>query len=133
MDGGVKEDTINLAGYLDPDMRQSMVMLMEGELDMVIDMIETIISSGPGYMKLLEEGVNQANRLDIAEAVFALKSNYCQVGAILFSNLCEAMATASQQMYPQTIQRIHQQIQEEYELVSKSLHSWKDTLLLEDY
>ncbi|MEO1415197.1 MAG: hypothetical protein AAFW00_07950 [Bacteroidota bacterium] len=129
----MKEDTINLAGYLDPDMRQSMVVLMEGELDMVIDMIETINSSGPRYMELLEEGVNQANRLDIAEAAFALKSNYCQVGAILFSNLCEAMVAASQQMYPQAIHRIHQQLQEEYILVLQSLDAWKDTLLLEDY
>ena len=114
--------------YLDAEMRVQLIDLMDGESEMIIDLIETLTESTPELMEALESSLKDQNADGIREAAHALKSSHAQLGARQFADLCQQMEELGKSGSLQTAEALYRQILKEHEQVKVALESWKNAL-----
>ena len=75
--------------YLDAEALDMIIDLMDGDTEMIIDLVDTLLESAPEDMTRLEEGLEALDAHEVREAAHALKSANAQLGALQFSELCK--------------------------------------------
>lgn len=112
--------------YLDQDSLEIIVDLMEGDAEMIIDLIDTLMDSSPELLDEIREGIHSSDSSRIREASHALKSSNAQLGALIFSGLCAEMEQMGKTNDLVNAENLYTKIIAEYEKVDLALQSWKD-------
>ncbi|MDX2246399.1 MAG: Hpt domain-containing protein [Bacteroidia bacterium] len=114
--------------YLDDMARASIEELMDGDPELISDLVNTLIASSPDLLKEIEVGIKTGNATQIREAAHALKSSNAQLGALSFSELCAEMEKRGRSGEISDIETLYEKIMEEFERVASALESWKEHL-----
>lgn len=122
------QSSVRFEEYLDEEAREMIVDLMEGDQEMIIDLIDTLNDSNPTLLEQLVLGVSAQDAVQIREAAHALKSSNAQLGALNFSGLCQQMEEVGKRSQLGDASYLLELIKEEYQKVSVALESWKSSL-----
>ena len=114
--------------YLDQDATEAITELMDGDAEMVIDLVETLEETSAELLEELSVGVRTGDLVRVKESAHALKSSNAQLGAINFSALCQEVEHMAKRGDSQDLPSLLTQIQEEHLRVAQALKSWKDIL-----
>lgn len=114
--------------YLDSNARATIEELMDGDAELISDLVDTLIDSSPDLLRELEDGIQSGNARQIREAAHALKSSNAQLGAIGFSQMCAEMELKGKTEDIVDAESLYARIIEEFERVESALVSWKEHL-----
>ncbi|MDX1909574.1 MAG: Hpt domain-containing protein [Bacteroidia bacterium] len=115
--------------YLDESTLTALVEMMDGDGEMLAELISTLVDTTPGLMASLEEGLAERDSTKVRESAHALKSSNAQLGAIEFANLFNKLEHMGRINDLSFANDVFAQIQEEYQRVTAALESWKDKVL----
>ncbi len=124
----LETETLNFE-YLNHEALEMIVDLMDGEAELIIDLIETLRSSNPDLLEQLNLGVQTQDSIQIREAAHALKSSNAQMGAMNFSDLCRQMEERGKRQEMEDVDMLFELIKTEYQKVDIALDSWKAKIL----
>ncbi|MCI4668812.1 MAG: Hpt domain-containing protein [Bacteroidia bacterium] len=114
--------------YLDSTTREDILDLMEGDAEMIIDLIESLMESSPELLSDLREGLEKGDSSMVKNAAHTLKSSNAQLGALDFADLCLEMESIGKSQDLTKAAPIYESLQKEYEKVEQALNSWKTEL-----
>lgn len=114
--------------YLDPEVREQLIDLMDGDVEDIIDLIETLEDTNPMYHEELAASLESNNAEGVRNASHALKSAYAQIGAIQMSNLMRDIEAAGKSGDISTVPSLFQAATEEEIKVREAFASWKAQL-----
>lgn len=114
--------------YLDAETINSIMDLMDGDVEMVLDLVDTLLESNPDLLSEIKLGIDNNDSPQIREAAHALKSSNAQLGALEFAKICLAMETAGKQGDLPQAREILPQLEQEYQRVLAALTSWHKEL-----
>lgn len=114
--------------YLDSSTREDILDLMDGDSEMVIDLIESLMESSPELMAELQEGLASGDSQKVKSAAHTLKSSNAQLGALNFAELCLEMEIIGKSSDLSNAGSVYESIQREYSKVEQALNSWKSDL-----
>lgn len=114
--------------YLDAEKRSEIVELMDGDAEMVIELIDTLLESAPGLMEELAAAVAARHTEGVREAAHALKSSNAQLGAVVFSGMCQQMENHGKNQDADAAAGFLPAMQEEFARVQEALNAWKQSL-----
>lgn len=114
--------------YLDSDTLDVIVDLMDGDAEMIFDLVDTLTETTPELIEELAKGVSASDANQIREYAHSLKSSNAQLGAMTFADLCLQMETMGKTNDLMDADKVLRMIQEEYERVNQALESWKDKI-----
>jgi HPt (histidine-containing phosphotransfer) domain-containing protein len=117
-------ETVGLQ-YLDAEVRDSLVELMDGEPALLIELIDSLAESNRTLLCDLAEAVAQRTPDAIREAAHALKSSNAQMGALQFSVLCQEMENFGHDKLPEKAREALDPLLKEAEKVAQALVSWR--------
>lgn len=123
-----KLNTLDFNKYLNKDTLDLLVDLMDGDSEMIIDLVDTLIDTTPQLLDDLKEGVSHKDAQKIRNSAHALKSSNAQLGAEEFANLCEKMESKGREEDIQDLDALLDKILDEFKLVTHALGSWKESL-----
>ncbi|MEZ4774989.1 MAG: Hpt domain-containing protein [Bacteroidia bacterium] len=115
--------------YLDSTARATIEDLMDGDAEMIADLVDTLILSSPELLKEIENGLQIGNAKQVREAAHALKSSNAQLGALGFSEMCAEMELKGKMEDMANADLLYTKILEEFEKVESALISWKEHLI----
>ncbi|MEL6675187.1 MAG: Hpt domain-containing protein [Bacteroidota bacterium] len=118
------------AAYLDADTREALIDLMDGDAEMIIDLVDTLVECTPELMTELEAGVIQKDADQIRNAAHALKSSNAQLGAMNFAAICGELEELARQSKIERAEAILSTLQQELLRVNQALEAWKQDLML---
>lgn len=122
-------NTVDFNKYLNKDTLDLLFDLMDGDSEMIIDLVDTLIDTTPQLLDDLKEGVSTKDPQKIRNSAHALKSSNAQLGAEDFASLCEKMESKGRTEDTQDLDILLDKILAEFELVLNALGSWKKSLV----
>ena len=114
--------------YLDAGMRTQLVELMDGDAEMIIDLIDTLVESTPELMEALATHLNAGQPDGFREAAHALKGSHLQLGATDFAARCQELENLGRAGDLSGADPLYAQLLLEHEKVVMALESWKENL-----
>lgn len=114
--------------YLDQDSMDTILDLMDGDQEMVTDLIDTHLEVMPGLLQQLQSGIHNGNPQEVKEAAHAMKSSNAQFGALHFAHLCQLAENMAKSGDLTGIAPLSDEIQIEFGKVQAALDSWKNHL-----
>ena len=114
--------------YLDAQVRSEIEEMMDGEAELIIDLIDTLIESTPEQLQAIEDGLANGDAAAVGDAGHALKSAMAQMGALGLSKLCKELESLGRQGTLDGMAAINQQVKSEYQKVVQALEAWKTSL-----
>jgi HPt (histidine-containing phosphotransfer) domain-containing protein len=122
--------TINIVNheYLERQALDSIIDLMDGEPDLIIDLVDTLVETTPELLSELKAGVQSQDATQIREAAHALKSSHAQLGALNFSELCRQMEDRGKRKDLEDTPALLNMVQTEFTKVLQALDSWKQEI-----
>ncbi|MEM6763981.1 MAG: Hpt domain-containing protein [Bacteroidota bacterium] len=128
MEGQFRADTIYYKDYLEAESLETLIDLMDGDDEILLDLVETSLDSNSELLQDLISSVETQNADGVREAAHSLKSSNGQLGATAFSNLCLDMEMMGKNgdlsSAPETLLKL----KEEADRLEKALTSWKKDL-----
>jgi len=116
------------AEYLDYSVREEIVDLMDGDKEMIIDLIESLMESSPALLEELAEGISTGNGEQVKNAAHALKSSNAQLGAKNFAQLCLQMENLGKGNDLSRVGEVYDAMKKEFDKVNMALNAWKKDL-----
>ena len=113
--------------YLNPNTRQEIEEMMDGDAEMIIDLIDTLIDTTPELLTELEQGVQKSDPHGIREAAHSLKSSFAQLGAMKISDMCKEMEMKGKNSDLAGVPQLYQEIKQEYQIAEQALEAWKNS------
>lgn len=114
--------------YLDSDVREQLIDLMDGDVEDIIDLIETLEDTNPMYHDELAESLETNNAEGVRNASHALKSAYAQIGAIQMSNIMKEIEAAGKSGDISMVPSLFKDATAEEIKVREAFASWKAQL-----
>ncbi|MEZ4825707.1 MAG: Hpt domain-containing protein [Bacteroidia bacterium] len=114
--------------YLDASARSVIEELMDGDAEMIIDLVDALILSSPDLLRDMEKGIHEGDGRQVREAAHALKSSNAQLGALALSSLCAEMEKKGREGDITGAEELYTKIMEEFDRVESALGSWKSHL-----
>lgn len=111
--------------YLDSSSLDMIFDLMDGDAEMIVDLVDTLTETTPELLQELENGVKSHDAIQIREAAHALKSSNAQLGALDFSELCRQMEEKGKREELAETDKLLDMIYNEFKKVEQALESWK--------
>lgn len=111
--------------YLDRSSLDMIFDLMDGDPEMIVDLVDTLTETTPELLEELDKGVKSHDPIQIREAAHALKSSNAQLGALNFSELCRQMEEKGKREELDETDRLLDMIYDEFKKVEQALESWK--------
>lgn len=115
--------------YLDSETLDGIFELMDGDSELLVDLVDTLAESTPELMSDLQAGVAENNPDQIRNSAHALKSSNAQLGALNFAKLCQEMESIGKEGQLDDAEKILELIKDEYKRVEAALNSWKGKIL----
>ncbi len=128
MEGHFSTDTIYYKDYLDSESLETLIDLMDGDEEILLDLIETSLESNADLLAALIESVENQDANGVREAAHSLKSSNGQVGATAFADLCLSMEMMGKDGDVSSAPDLLEQVKFEADKVEKALNSWKEEL-----
>lgn len=128
MEGHFSTDTIYYKDYLDSESLETLIDLMDGDEEILLDLIETSLESNADLLAALIESVDKQDANGVREAAHSLKSSNGQVGATAFADLCLSMEMMGKDGDVSSAPDLLEQVKLEADKVEKALNSWKNEL-----
>ena len=119
---------IDHKSYLNNDTLDLLFDLMDGDSEMIVDLVDTLIETTPELLDDLKSGVNTRDSQKIRDSAHALKSSNAQLGAESFAKLCEEMESKGREDNKEGLDQLLDLILLEFEKVQAALGSWKNSL-----
>lgn len=117
-----------LNDYLDEETRIGLLELMEGDNEMMIDLIDTSLETSPDLLENLSQATETGDGTAIKEAAHSLKSSNAQMGALRFATLCQEMENYGKSNEIEKARTHLPVLVNEYKLVSAALRAWRESL-----
>ncbi len=114
--------------YLNPSTVEEVTDMMDGDSEMIIDLIDTLLETTPELMDELAQAVPQGDAHAIREAAHALKSSTAQMGALSFSELSRQMEDFGKNQQVSQSRELWPKLQAEHVLMTQALKDWKSIL-----
>jgi len=114
--------------YLDANVRAEIEEMMDGESDLIIDLIDTLLESTPEQLDAIDAGLASSDPQVVGDAGHALKSAMAQMGALTLSGLCKDLEALGRKNSLEGMAAINQQVKSEYQKVTQALEAWKVSL-----
>ena len=128
MEGHFSTETIYYKDYLDSESLETLIDLMDGDEEILLDLIETSLESNADLLTALIESVESQDANGVREAAHSLKSSNGQVGATAFAELCLAMEMMGKEGDITEAPALLEKVKVEADKVEKALNSWKKEL-----
>lgn len=119
---------VDFKKYLNKDTLDLLYDLMDGDSEMIIDLVDTLIDTTPLLLDELKEGVTLKDAQKIRNSAHALKSSNAQLGAEDFASLCEKMESKGRESDTIDLDVLLDKILKEFDVVLQALDSWKNSL-----
>lgn len=119
---------IDHKSYLNNDTLDLLFDLMDGDSEMIVDLVDTLIETTPELLDDLKSGVSTRDPQKIRDSAHALKSSNAQLGAESFAELCEEMESKGREENIEGLDQLLDLILLEFEKVRAALGSWKNSL-----
>jgi len=119
---------IDHKSYLNNDTLDLLFDLMDGDSEMIVDLVDTLIETTPELLDDLKTGVSSRDSQKIRDSAHALKSSNAQLGAESFARLCEEMESKGREDNTEGLDQLLDTILAEFEKVRAALGSWKNSL-----
>jgi len=114
--------------YLDPAAKADIEAMMDGDPELIIDLIDTMMETTPDLMDQLVEGIEAADDIQVRSAAHALKSSAAQFGAQAFSELCLELEEMGRAQQAHRAKDKLPTLQAAYEGMKAALSQWKTDL-----
>lgn len=114
--------------YLDPDTQAEIEDMMDGDQEMVIDLIDTMTEAAPELLAELQAGIQTGEAKRISDAAHALKSSAAQLGALPFSRLCLQLEQWGKAADVAAARHIQADIEPAFQHMIQALQAWKQAL-----
>jgi HPt (histidine-containing phosphotransfer) domain-containing protein len=114
--------------YLDQERRKMIMELMDGDVELVVDLLDTMVETTPVLLAQLEDAIHSENANQIRESAHAMKSSNAQLGAITMAELCQRAEYMGKSNNLKDATKIFYLIRDEYSRVEKALSSWKESI-----
>lgn len=121
--------TMKTFEYLEEDVREQLIDLMDGDVEDIIDLIETLEETNPMYHDQLSESLISHDANGVRNAAHALKSAYAQIGALEMSHIMRDIEAAGKSGDITTVPGLFKAAQAEELNVRQAFASWKENLL----
>ena len=115
--------------YLDAEVREQLIDLMDGDAEDIIDLIETLEETNPMYHDQLSEALTANDFEGVRNASHALKSAYAQIGALAMSEYMKQIEAAAKDGGISSVAALFEAATEEEKKVRQAFASWKENLL----
>lgn len=115
--------------YLDLEIREQLIDLMDGDVEDIIDLVETLEDTNPMYHEQLAESLARNNAEGVRNASHALKSAYAQIGAIPMSIIMRDIEAAGKSEDISNVPALFEAATAEEIRVRQAFDSWKAHLL----
>lgn len=114
--------------YLDSDVREQLIDLMDGDVEDIIDLIETLEDTNPMYHEELADSLATNNPEGVRNASHALKSAYAQIGAAQMAEIMRKIEAAGKSGDISQVPALFEEATAEEIKVRKAFDSWKNQL-----
>lgn len=114
--------------YLDQESMDTILDLMDGDREMVTDLIDTHLEVMPALLTQFKSGMEAGNPQEVKEAAHAMKSSNAQFGALHFAQLCQTAENIAKGGSLDGMDDLYAEIRAEFEKVESALDSWKTHL-----
>lgn len=114
--------------YLDSDVREQLIDLMDGDVEDIIDLIETLEDTNPMYHNELATSLQTNNSEGVRNASHALKSAYAQIGATHMSHIMGDIEAAGKCGDISSVPSLFKAATAEEVKVREAFASWKAQL-----
>ncbi len=111
--------------YLSTTTVREVTEMMDGDAEMIIDLIDTLQASMPELLQQLNQGLAQGDCQEVRNAAHALKSSTAQMGADSFAEICKKIEEKAKQHQLQGARDLLPALQREAVWLSQALHDWK--------
>lgn len=115
--------------YLDEDVREQLIDLMDGDAEDIIDLIETLEETNPLYHEQLSDALSANDSEGVRNASHALKSAYAQIGALAMSEFMQKIEAAAKSGDISPVPSLFEAATKEEQKVRQAFDSWKRNLL----
>ncbi|MEL6256465.1 MAG: Hpt domain-containing protein [Bacteroidota bacterium] len=119
---------IDHKSYLNNNTLDLLFDLMDGDSEMIVDLVDTLIETTPELLDDLKVGVISKDPQKIRDSAHALKSSNAQLGAESFALLCEQMESKGREEDSEGLDQLLDRILSEFDKVRAALGSWKNSL-----
>jgi len=110
---------------LDASAKADIVEMMDGDPELIIDLIDTMVETTPELMEQLVSGIQTADNTQVRSTAHALKSSAAQFGAKDFSNLCRELEDLGRNQEAAQAKANLPALQQAYEGMKAALDQWK--------
>jgi len=120
---------VDYSKYLNSDTLELLTDLMDGDSEMLIDLVDTLIDTTPQLLDDLKAGVATKDPQKIRNSAHALKSSNAQLGAEAFASMCEEMESKGRAEDTTDLDILYNKIISEFDVVCEALGAWKMSLV----
>lgn len=114
--------------YLNSDTVEEVTSMMDGDAELIIDLIDTLMETAPELMEQLQNGLAQGDAVAVREAAHALKSSTAQMGAFAFSDLCKEMEEKGKNQDLAAARILLADMKADYTRTMEAMAAWKASL-----
>jgi len=114
--------------YLDPAAKADIEAMMDGDPELIIDLIDTMMETTPDLMDQLVDGIQAADDAQVRSAAHALKSSAAQFGAKAFSGICLELEEMGRSQQANQAKAKLSTLQAAYQGMKAALCQWKTDL-----
>ncbi|WNJ18861.1 Hpt domain-containing protein [Pontibacter sp. G13] len=115
--------------YLDENSRETVFDLMDGDKELIVDLVDTLIDSNPDLIDQLNKALETGDAKGVRDSAHTLKSSNLQLGATDFADMCQKMEYLGKSNQLNEAATLFPSLKEEYGEVISALESWKDHVL----
>jgi len=116
------------ADYLDQETLLSLTELMDGDAEMISDLIDTLMEDTPALMAELKDAIEAGEISLVHRHAHSLKSSNAQLGAHAFAAICQELENQAKEGELSNAPQLLQQLQQEQQRVALALNDWKNRL-----
>lgn len=114
--------------YLDPAVTAEIEDMMDGDKELIADLIDTMLDTAPELMNELSSGIRGKNAIQVREAAHALKAASGQLGANLFAEICKELEALAKTGDVSNAKGYLSTLPQEYDKLQSALSAWKQSL-----
>lgn len=114
--------------YLDPAAKADIEAMMDGDPELMIDLIDTMMETTPELMDQLVAGIKATDHTQVRSAAHALKSSAAQFGAKTFSGICLELEEMGRTQQADQAKAKLSTLDAAYEGMKAALNQWKTDL-----
>lgn len=116
------------ASYLDQEALQQLVELMDGDKELIVDLIDTLVEETPPMLNKLKHALAGQDQGEVQRQAHSLKSSSAQMGASAFADMCKELEHQARAGQLPNEPDLGRALDDEFQRVQAALMDWKASL-----